>query len=423
MQRYIIIFGILALPTFLFFNLNNTTTISTLDPSPIKTTQLETSLPKEDPPQKNYQEIIKKVEKNSTIYSTLQSLGLTAQEIHRIILISKKEKIHLNRVQPGTRIKAQVGLGGWKHLSFDLSLKKTFTIERHNEELTAQLIHHPVTIHQQAFQGKVLSTLWESAIQSGVEGPLVMKLVNIFAWQVDFEREVRPGDSWKILIERQEIQGAHAGWGSILAAQYTNKNEEHMAFRYQIAENHYEYYDLNGDNLRGKFLKSPLRYSRISSKFHRKRFHPILKVNRPHYGVDYAAPTGTPVRAVGDGKVEIATYHRGSGNTVKIRHNSTYKTAYKHLQKFAKNLRKGRKVKQGDIIGYVGSTGLATGPHLHFEFYENGRYTDPLGRRFPKEAPIQKKLKPSFLLQAEKMQAALPPTPSQVAQIGSASSL
>jgi murein DD-endopeptidase MepM/ murein hydrolase activator NlpD len=156
------------------------------------------------------------------------------------------------------------------------------------------------------------------------------------------------------------------------------------------------------------FLKSPIRYSRISSRFTTKRFHPILQFNRPHLGVDYAAPIGTPIRAVGDGVIMSAGRNGGAGNMIKLQHNSTYSTAYKHLNGFAKGIHSGARVHQGQIIGYVGTTGLSTGPHLHFEFFQNGKYVDPLGRKFPSAEPVPQEKMAEFEIETHKLMASLP---------------
>lgn len=253
------------------------------------------------------------------------------------------------------------------------------------------------TIKTMSFRGKIKSSLWQSAVEAGLKPTLIEELAKIFAWQVDFNREVRPEDSWRLVVERVFTDGKASGWGKILVAEYSNKLDNYIGIRFPQDAEYAHYYDLDGKSLKNKFLKSPLNYRRISSRFKRKRFHPILKKMMRHRGVDYSARTGTPVMSVGDGVVTHVGRLGGAGNTVKIRHNSIYKTSYKHLSKFSKKLRKGSKVKQGQVIGYVGSTGLATGPHLHFEFYEKNRFVDPLGRKFPRGKPVPEKLLGEYL--------------------------
>jgi murein DD-endopeptidase MepM/ murein hydrolase activator NlpD len=225
---------------------------------------------------------------------------------------------------------------------------------------------------------------------------------------VDFAREVQVNDRWRLSVEQKLVKGQPIGWGAILAAEYINVGESHRATLFRIQGEDHGYFTPEGQSLRKVFLKSPIRYGRITSGFKRRRFHPVLQVYRAHQGVDYGAPTGTPVRSVGDGTVIFAARSGGGGNVVKIRHNATYQTAYKHLHGYAKGIRNGARVKQGQVIGYVGSTGLSTGPHLHFEFYQSGRYIDPLGKKFPSADPVPAEHLTSFKTSAEQLLKTLP---------------
>ncbi|NRA44373.1 MAG: peptidoglycan DD-metalloendopeptidase family protein [Oligoflexales bacterium] len=329
------------------------------------------------------------VKKNSTVYDTLRNAGISPAQIHAIITASAGV-FDLSKVRSGIKVLIQHH-GDEKvlnNIGFLLSATDTLWVHKLEDSWTAKVESKPVTMKIAAFKGDVNYSLWQSAVEAGLDAQAIFLLSEIFAWQIDFEREVRPGDYWRILIERTYVDDKAYGWGNIIAAEYQRGEENYRAVRYPQDAVDGEYYTPLGDNLKGKFLKSPLRYSRISSKFQRKRFHPILGVNRPHLGVDYAAPRGTPVRAVGDGKITLIGRRGGNGKMIKIRHNAVYETAYKHLNNYAKGLKRGGKVSQGQIIGFVGSTGLATGPHLHFEFYENGKFTDPLGRKFPREDPV-----------------------------------
>ena len=230
---------------------------------------------------------------------------------------------------------------------------------------------------------------WESGSKVGLDSSVLYSVIDVFEYQLDFFRQVRKHDKWLVVVEENFVDDKHFGWGKILAAQYWSQGTLHEAFRYKGKNSKVGYFDRKGNNVAGLFLRSPIRYQRITSGFKLKRFHPILKINRPHYGVDYAAPRGTHVRSVGDGVVVSAYYSRGSGNTIVLRHKN-YKTVYRHLSKFAKKIKKNIKIRQGDIIGYVGSTGLATGPHLHFELHHKGKYIDPLGKKFPRKSSLDK---------------------------------
>jgi len=197
---------------------------------------------------------------------------------------------------------------------------------------------------------------------------------NVLQWDLDFNRDLRTGDRFEVLYEDVTLDGRPAAPGDVLAMAYENRGRRYEAYRYGDGG----YYDADGKPLRKMFLRSPLQFSRVTSRFSRRRFHPVLKVHRPHYGVDYGAPTGTPVRVTANGTIESTGWTKGGGNTVKVRHPNGYLTAYLHLSRYAKGLYKGKSVRQEEVIGYVGSTGLATGPHLDYRVRRNGRWIDPL---------------------------------------------
>jgi murein DD-endopeptidase MepM/ murein hydrolase activator NlpD len=216
----------------------------------------------------------------------------------------------------------------------------------------------------------------------------------IYAWQIDFYR-LQPGDNFRVIYEEEYVDSQMVGVGNILGAYFYNYGKEYYAIPF-VQDSIYQYFDEEGNSLRKEFLKTPLEFARISSRFSSRRFHPVLKTYRPHNGVDYAAPTGTPIRTVGDGVVVEASYTRGNGNYVKIRHNSVYTTMYLHMSRFGKGIKRGTTVAQGDVIGYVGSTGLATGPHLHFMFFMNGSYVDPLKVEIPPSHPVKEELREEY---------------------------
>lgn len=238
---------------------------------------------------------------------------------------------------------------------------------------------------------EIKSSLWNAMVDAGCDPNLILELSDIYAWTIDFFG-IQEGDSCKVIFEKQYIDDdtVSCGIGDILAAYFKNSGEGHYAFAY-TQDGKKEYFDEEGANLRKAFLKAPLNYRRISSKFSNGRMHPIYHVVRPHHGVDYAAPSGTPVQTIGDGTViEKGWDNKGGGNYMKIKHNSTYTTTYMHLKGFAKGISKGSKVKQGQVIGYVGSTGASTGPHLDFRLQKNGTYIDPLKFNSPSADPVKK---------------------------------
>jgi murein DD-endopeptidase MepM/ murein hydrolase activator NlpD len=234
--------------------------------------------------------------------------------------------------------------------------------------------------------GVIQSSLYQSVVDQGGTPQLVNEMADVYAWVIDFFG-LQKGDRYKLIYTTYEVNGQPAGFGEIKGASFTHLGKEHLAFCYDQGEGR-DYFDECGQSLRKTFLKAPLHYSRISSHFSYNRLHPILKIRRPHLGVDYAAPRGTPVVSVGDGVVTKATYSGGAGRMLRIRHNRNYETAYLHLAGYAPGIEVGSQVEQGQEIGYVGSTGLSTGPHLDFRFYHHGQPIDPLKLDPPSANPI-----------------------------------
>jgi len=242
--------------------------------------------------------------------------------------------------------------------------------------------------------GTIVTSLWDAVIQEGFNPLLVNKLSDIYAWTVDFFG-LQKGDNFKVIYEELFIDGKSLGIDRIYAAQFNRTGSQITAIPF-IQDGKESFFDVEGNSLRRAFLKAPLQFSRISSHFSSARMHPILRIVRPHYGVDYAAPIGTPVLAIGDGRITSATNEGGSGRMVRIQHNSVYATAYLHLSRFGEGVAPGVNVRQGDIIGYVGNSGLSTGPHLDFRFYQNGSPVDPLKVDAPTVEPVSEANKVAF---------------------------
>lgn len=238
-----------------------------------------------------------------------------------------------------------------------------------------------------AVHGEIHSSLWDAAAEYGFPFELALQLADIYAWTIDFF-DLKTGDIFDVLYEEEYVDTVFTGISRIFAARFVHDGDEIYAIPF-IQDSTESYFDQYGNSLKRAFLKAPLHFRRISSRFSYSRLHPILKIRRPHFGVDYAAPVGTPVHTVGDGKVIYMKQTSGAGKMVKIRHNSIYTTAYLHLSHYAKGLYPGKKVRQGDVIGYVGSTGLSTGPHLDFRFYKNGTPVDPLKIKSPPVTPVK----------------------------------
>lgn len=264
-----------------------------------------------------------------------------------------------------------------------------------SDSLTAWRGKKTVDVKREVIEGAIHYSLWDAVKEANGDPNLTMELSDIYSWTVDFFG-IQPGDTFKVIYEKKYIKDEYIGMGKILACYLNNAGSEHYAYYFE-QDGRGQYFDENGVNLRKAFLKAPLNYRRISSTFSNARRHPVTKVVRPHHGVDYAAETGTPVVTIGDGTViEKGWDKKGGGNYLKIKHNSTYTTTYMHLNGFAKGIQKGSKVKQGDLIGYVGSTGMSTGPHLDFRLNENGKYINPLTFNPPSAEPISEENKAAY---------------------------
>lgn len=235
---------------------------------------------------------------------------------------------------------------------------------------------------------------------------LALELSDIYAWDIDFTSDIRNGDSVKIIVEELWVGEVFRGFGNILAAEFSNNGTVYAAYRFEH-DGYVGYYDSKGKSLRKTLLRSPLKFKYISSHFSRRRFHPVLRIYRPHLGVDYATPSGTPVSSAGDGKVLYSGYKGQYGKMVRIKHSGGFETYYGHLSRIPKKIRKGAKVSQGDIIGYVGATGVATGPHLDYRIKLNGRFVNPLKVRLPRSRSISESVMSEFRKTADYMEARL----------------
>ncbi|WP_299988165.1 peptidoglycan DD-metalloendopeptidase family protein [uncultured Pontibacter sp.] len=264
-----------------------------------------------------------------------------------------------------------------------------------NGELDVRLEKREVEVVERAIAGFIEHSLFESILAAGGSPQLVNHFADIYAWRLNLSR-LQPGDHFKLIYDEKQVNGNVIGFGKIKAAYFEHEGKPLYAIAFEQEGQKAGYYDQDGKSLKKAFLREPLEYSRISSRFTMNRFHPVQKRYKPHLGTDFAAPRGTPIRTVGDGVVLEAAYTRGNGYYVKIKHNNTYTTQYLHMSKFAKGIKRGSRVSQGQTIGYVGSTGLATGPHLCYRFWKNGRQVDALKVQLPSAHPIEKKYRTAF---------------------------
>jgi murein DD-endopeptidase MepM/ murein hydrolase activator NlpD len=253
----------------------------------------------------------------------------------------------------------------------------------------------PYTVDVEQVGGIIDSSLFETVAKLGESSELAAELMNIFAWDIDFIRDIREGDYFTALVEKRYRDGNLAGYGDLLAAEFNNRGESFFAFYFNDGGDS-GYYNQDGKSLRKAFLKAPVSYTRISSGFTKNRFHPVLNKWKPHLAIDYAAPTGTPIKAVADGTITQKSYDKNNGNKIRLRHPNDYETTYIHMSRFARGMKKGKKVHQGDIIGYVGSTGIATGPHLDFRVFHHGKPINPLKIKSEPAKPISKANREAF---------------------------
>lgn len=287
--------------------------------------------------------------------------------------------------QPYTLVLKNDNLTGFE---YEIDANAKLLVSRDENGFSAVKQDIVYEIKREIVEGSIDSSLSLSLDKLG-EGPgLAVMMEDILGWDVDFGKDIRQGDRFKILVEKRFRKEKPAGYGHILALDFQNRDRTFKAFRYTDAKDRTSYFDEKGQSMRKAFLKAPLSFTRISSGYSNRRFHPILKRWRPHHGVDYAAPIGTPIRTIGDGVVIAKAYDKAAGRYVKIRHPRGYETVYNHMSRFGKSIRKGKQVKQGEVIGYVGSSGYSTGPHLDFRVKRHGSYINPLNMKSPPTNPV-----------------------------------
>lgn len=328
-----------------------------------------------------------KIKPNGFLSDILVKHGVTLQEIDHTIKNSKSV-FDVRTIRSGSNYflfcdKDSAARARYIVYEHDATTSYIFSF---NDSLNITPFRKEIKSEIKYASGIIETSLWDAMMAGGLHPSLAVKLSEIFAWTVDFFG-LQKGDSFKVIYDEMFIEGKSLGTGRIYGAEFSRSGTVVAAIPF-IQDGKESYFDIDGNSLRKAFLKAPLQFSRISSRFSANRMHPILRIRRAHFGVDYAAPVGTPVHAIGDGRIISATNEGASGRMVKIQHNSVYSTAYLHLSGFGKGISAGTYVKQGDIVGYVGSTGLSTGPHLDFRFYKNGSPVDPLKVDAPPVEPI-----------------------------------
>lgn len=331
-----------------------------------------------------------KVKKGDTLGRIFKRNGLTPKTTHQVVN-AKGAKKTLTNINVGDELR--LGLdekGKLIKLVYPLSATKTMTVTLTNENYVVEVSEKQVEVRFAYANATVNSNFWNAGIESGMTASQIMSLANIFGWDIDFALDIREGDNFNVVYEERYVDGEYVGSGNILAAEFVNQGESYTAIRFTDGD----YYTPEGNNMRKTFLRAPVNFKYISSSFKKRRFHPVQKRWKAHRGVDYAANRGTPVVAAGNGRVTRARYDKYNGHHVFIQHGDGIETKYLHFSKRA--VKKGQKVKQGQVIGYVGSTGLAAGPHLHYEFLVNGVHRNPRTVKLPKSKPLAKQYREAF---------------------------
>jgi murein DD-endopeptidase MepM/ murein hydrolase activator NlpD len=334
-------------------------------------------------------------------------LGIPPLQLHKI-LTSGGAAHNLKKIHPGQTLRLQTDAeDNLMRLEYRIDRLSALEIRQQGEDYEIVTTHRTPERRMTNATGVINSSLFMSAQDAGMSDNLTMEVANIFGWDIDFALDIRKGDAFTVLFEELYLDGEKIDDGNILAAEFVNNGRTYQAIRYTDAGGHTDYYSLDGKSMRKQFLRTPVEFSRISSRFSTGRKHPILNKIRAHKGVDYAAARGTPVKSTANGKIVHRGKKGGYGNTIIVQHGSRYSTLYAHLSKYRSGLKKGSRVKQGQVIGYIGSSGLATGPHLHYELRVSGVHRDPLRVKLPGAEPLDRKYLDDFQTQANTLLARL----------------
>jgi murein DD-endopeptidase MepM/ murein hydrolase activator NlpD len=360
------------------------------------------------------------VRRNDTLDAIFRRLELDLADL-AALRAQDEVRPALDRLMPGETLRLLHRDGSLYALQRELSLTERLEVRRAADGLRANIVARPIERRATVARGVIHSSLFEDGAAAGLSDATILELARIFGWDIDFVLDLRDGDEFAVDYERIFQDGHYLQDGDILAARFVNQGREYQAVRFVAPDGRADYYTPDGRSVEKAFLRAPLEFRRVSSGFNLARFHPILNRIRAHKGIDYAAPTGTPVRAAGDGVVRFRGWRGGYGNVIELQHGGAITTVYGHLSRFAAAATTGRAVRQGEIIGYVGMTGLATGPHLHYEYRVNGVFRNPATVQLPEAKPIEPQWRGAFLQQtAPYLQAlapALVPEPEVAASI------
>ena len=335
------------------------------------------------------------IKRNDSLFSILNKFGVKKENI--IELINSKNSKLLSNIQIGDKIIASLDENNEiKDLVYVDDFRSGVKAEKSGKKYRIYKFKNKIEKVKVFKHVVIQDSMYVSGLKEGIPESVLMDVVYINGWDIDFTHDIRPGDTFSLIYEEIIVDGEKVLDGNVLITEFNNRGKKITSIRFDLEEGKSEYFSIDGINVKKAFLRSPVKLSYISSKYNLRRKHPVLHTIRSHNGVDYAASKGSPVRATGDGTIAFAQYNGGCGNEIKIKHSEDYTTRYCHLDRFNSKSKVGRKVKQGQTIGYVGSTGLATGPHLHYEFHVNGKHTDPLKVKFPNATPIKSSEKKKF---------------------------
>jgi murein DD-endopeptidase MepM/ murein hydrolase activator NlpD len=335
------------------------------------------------------------VKPNEIMATLLSRAGLSTQDIGRIVPALRAAGFGFQAMRPGDSLFVLSRDSTPRRLLYRRTIETIYRVDLDSVDVRISMLLKYITRTTAFVKGTITGSLYETMMAMGETPELIMGYTDVFGWEIDFFSEVQPNDSFAMLFERKYCDSICVGYGAILAASYSGQVGSFAGYRFTDPEGTTEYYNAEGQNLRKTFQKSPLRFSRVSSFFGR-RFHPIQRVMRQHFGVDYVAPKGTPVEAVSDGRVVSAGWSGGYGRLVVLGHAEGYQTRYGHLSGFGKGVRSGAPVRQGQVVGYVGSTGASTGPHLHYEVRKFGSAVNPFKLNPPRRSPVRKEFLAQF---------------------------
>lgn len=382
-------------------------------------TLLALALPKVDitrsakPMVEDWQEV--RVEAGQTLSDVFDARGLSMSDLQKVLDAAGDSKAALQTIQPGQEFAFLLdNSGSLKGFRFDSdsATRDTVRLDANQPTLTKQA--RAMEQRVRIAHAVIKNSLFGAGDEAGLDEGMMIKLADVFKYDIDFLKDIRGGDSFTVIYDDIYRDGAHYQSGDILAAEFLNHGQRYTAYRFRKSDGSYDYYSEEGRPLRKSLLRTPVAFSRISSRFSLARSHPILGYTRAHKGVDYAAPTGTPIHAAGDGVIAYRGWENGFGNFVLIKHNAEYSTAYGHMSRFEPGERVGSHVRQGQVIGFVGMTGLATGPHLHYEVRVFGKQENPLTITMPKPEPLPTKLLAQFKQQVQPMLARIKATDTKV---------